>query len=49
MEKVLTISIAAYNAAGDLPRCLESMLQTEVADKLEISTSQIKQDLYETK
>lgn len=36
MEKVLTISVAAYNAAGDLPRCLESMLQTEVADKLEI-------------
>lgn len=36
MEKVLTISVAAYNAAGDLPRCLDSMLQTEVADKLEI-------------
>lgn len=36
MEKVLTVSVAAYNAAGDLPRCLESMLQTEVAQKLEI-------------
>ncbi len=36
MEKILTISVAAYNAAKDLPRCLASMLETEVAELLEI-------------
>lgn len=36
MEKILTISIAAYNAANDLDRCLTSMLQTEIADLLDI-------------
>lgn len=36
MEKILTISIAAYNAVNDLDRCLTSMLQTEIADLLDI-------------
>ncbi len=36
MEKILTISIAAYNAADDITRCLDSMIFTEVAEKLDI-------------
>lgn len=36
MKKILTISVAAYNAALDLERCLNSMLYTDIADKLEI-------------
>lgn len=36
MEKILTISVAAYNAEADLNRCLDSMIKTSVAEKLEI-------------
>lgn len=36
MEKILTVSIAAYNAEKDLEICLNSMLQTSVAEELEI-------------
>ena len=36
MNKVLTISVAAYNAENDLRRCLDSMLKTTIAEKLEI-------------
>lgn len=36
MEKILTISIAAYNAEKDIERCLESMLNTDVAEFLDI-------------
>ena len=36
MEKVLTISVAAYNAEKDLVRCLDSMVHTVVASKLDV-------------
>lgn len=36
MEKILTISIAAYNAENDIERCLSSMTNTRVLDKLDI-------------
>lgn len=36
MEKVLSISIASYNAANDLPRCLESLIGSTVLDRLEV-------------
>lgn len=36
MEKILTISVAAYNAEKDIEKCLESMLQTDIANDLEI-------------
>lgn len=36
MEKILTISIAAYNAENDIKRCLNSMICTRVFDKLDI-------------
>ncbi len=36
MDKILTISVAAYNAENDLRRCLDSMVETIVAEKLEI-------------
>lgn len=36
MKKILTISVAAYNAAADIEKCLNSMLQTDVHDLLEI-------------
>lgn len=36
MDKILTISVAAYNAANDIEKCLNSMLTLSVADKLEI-------------
>lgn len=36
MEKILTISVAAYNAAGDIDHCLKSMLNSDVVDMLEI-------------
>lgn len=36
MEKVLTVSVAAYNAAADIDNCLNSMLCSNVADLLEI-------------
>lgn len=58
MEKILSISIAAYNAENDITRCLESMLETKVSKYLDIiivndgstdNTSKISQkyvDLY---
>ena len=36
MEKILTISVAAYNAENDIARCLDSMVKTSVAQQLEI-------------
>ena len=36
MGKILTISIAAYNAENDIKRCLDSMINTRVLDKLDI-------------
>lgn len=36
MDKILTLSIAAYNAEKDIEKCLNSMLQTNVANQLEI-------------
>lgn len=36
MNKILTISVAAYNAENDLRRCIDSMIKTTVAEKLEI-------------
>lgn len=36
MNKVLSISVAAYNAAQDLSRCLDSLVNTSVADLLDI-------------
>ena len=36
MNKVLSISVAAYNAAQDLSRCLDSLVNTSVADFLDI-------------
>lgn len=36
MNKILTISIASYNAEKDIPRCLDSFIQTTVFDKLDI-------------
>lgn len=35
-NKILSISIAAYNAANDLPRCLKNMTESSVIDKLDI-------------
>lgn len=36
MGKILSISIAAYNASKDLPRCIESLINSNVLDKLDI-------------
>lgn len=36
MDKILSISIAAYNAEKDLRRCLDSFLCSSVVEKLEI-------------
>ena len=36
MNKILSISVAAYNAEKDLPRCLDSMVNTSVAGLLDI-------------
>lgn len=36
MEKILTISIAAYNAEKDIERCLNSMINTSVLEQLDI-------------
>ena len=36
MTKILTISIASYNAEKDIPRCLESFIRTSVLNKLDI-------------
>ena len=36
MNKILSISVAAYNAEKDLPRCLNSMVNTSVSDLLDI-------------
>lgn len=35
-NKILTISIASYNAANDIPRCLKNMVDSSVIDKLDI-------------
>lgn len=35
-DKILTISIASYNAEKDISRCLESMIKTSVFDYLDI-------------
>lgn len=35
-NKILSISIAAYNAANDIPRCLKNMTESSVIDKLDI-------------
>lgn len=36
MEKILTISIAAYNAEFDIRRCLDSFVNSKVFELLEI-------------
>ena len=36
MNKVLSISVAAYNAADCLDKCVKSLVNNQVADKLEI-------------
>lgn len=36
MEKVLTISIAAYNAESDISRCLDSLINSGVLEKLDV-------------
>ena len=36
MDKILTISVAAYNSEGWLTRCLDSFVIDEVMDKLEV-------------
>lgn len=36
MDKILTISIAAYNAENDIERCLESLINSGVIDKLDV-------------
>lgn len=35
-DKILTISVAAYNAARDIGRCLDSFLIPEVMDQIEV-------------
>lgn len=35
-KKILTISVAAYNAEKDLSRCIDSLVLTSVCDKLDI-------------
>ncbi|WP_303016608.1 glycosyltransferase family 2 protein [Holdemania massiliensis] len=35
-EKLLTVSIAAYNVEGTIQRALDSLLQPEIVDKIEI-------------
>lgn len=35
-DKILSISIASYNAEKDISRCLESMINTSVIDLLDI-------------
>lgn len=34
--KILTISVAAYNAANDLKRCIDSLINTDVSQELDI-------------
>lgn len=34
--KILSISVAAYNAAGDLKRCIDSLVNTSVSSELDI-------------
>ena len=36
MEKILTISIAAYNAESDISRCLDSLINSGVLEKLDV-------------
>ena len=36
MEKILTISIAAYNAEKDIARCLDSLIATGIIEKLDV-------------
>lgn len=36
MEKILTISIAAYNAEKDITRCLDSLIATGIMEKLDV-------------
>ena len=36
MNKILTISIASYNAEKDIPRCLDSFIRSSVLNKLDI-------------
>ena len=36
MEKILTISIAAYNAENDISRCLDSLVNSGVLEKLDV-------------
>ena len=36
MNKILTISVAAYNAEKDIKKCLDSMVNNSVSEKLEI-------------
>lgn len=36
MEKILTISIAAYNAENDISRCLTSLINSGVLEKLDV-------------
>ena len=36
MNKILTISIAAYNAENDISRCLDSLVNSGIIDKLDI-------------
>ena len=35
-DKILTVSIAAYNAEKDIARCLDSMINSSVLDFLDI-------------
>lgn len=35
-QKVLSVSVAAYNAAGDLPRCIESFAESAVFSDIEL-------------
>ena len=36
MEKILSLSIAAYNAEKDIVNCLDSLIRSNVLEKLDI-------------
>ena len=36
MGKILSISIAAYNAENDIRRCVDSLMDTPVAEQLDV-------------
>ena len=41
MEKILSVSIAAYNAEKDIANCLDSLINSNVLDKLDVMLSEL--------